>query len=161
MFKKDSLYSINKKNPDAVVYKFANGEESRITRADFATEEDFLAFKAWSDEDLHIEDKREVLAGVRQVSIDDISEAAIATPAVDVVMEQQQQRAEQRRKEKELLVKLKDKLTDKQFRRLWMYEGEGMTLEQISKHEGVAILSVYESIQSAKEKISKKFPKTP
>ena len=87
MFKKDSLYSINKKNPDAVVYKFANGEESRITRADFATEDEFLAFKAWSDEDLHIEDKREVLAGIRQVSIDDISEAAISTPAVDVVME--------------------------------------------------------------------------
>ena len=43
MFKKDSLYSINKKNPDAVVYKFANGEQSLVTRADFATEEEFLA----------------------------------------------------------------------------------------------------------------------
>ena len=107
MFKKDSLYSINKKNPDAVVYKFANGEESRITRADFATEEEFLAFKAWSDEDLHIEDKREVLAGIRQVSIEDISEAAIATPAVDVVMEHQLQRSEQRRKVSELVVQLK------------------------------------------------------
>ena len=58
MFKKDSLYSINKKNPDAIVYKFANGEEHRITCEDFPSEEEFLVFKAWSDEDFHTEDKR-------------------------------------------------------------------------------------------------------
>ena len=161
MFKKDSLYSINKKNPDAVVYKFANGEQSLVTRADFATEEEFLAFKKWSDEDLHIEDKRDVLAGIRQVSIDDISEAAIAVPAVDVAMERQHQRAEQRRKASDMVVQLKDKLTETQFRRLWMYEVEGKTLAQIAEHDGVAILSVYESIESAKKKILKKFPKTP
>ena len=157
MFKKDSLYSINKKNPDAVVYKFANGEESRITRADFATEEEFLAFKAWSDEDLHTEDKREVLAGLRQVSIDDISEAAIATPAVDVVMERQQQRAEQRRKASEMVVQLKDKLTEIQFRRLWMYEVDGMTIDEIGEVEGVDHQRISKSILAAKKKIKKSF----
>ena len=161
MFKKDSLYSINKKNPDAVVYKFANGEQSLVTRADFATEEEFLAFKKWSDEDLHIEDKRDVLAGIRQVSIEDISEAAIAIPAVDVAMERQHQRIEQRKKASDMVVQLKDKLTETQFRRLWMYEVEGKTLAQIAEHDGVAILSVYESIESAKKKILKKFKKTP
>ena len=161
MFKKDSLYSINKKNPDAVVYKFANGEQSLVTRADFATEEEILAFKKWSDEDLHIEDKRDVLAGIRQVSIEDISEAAIAIPAVDVAMERQDQRIEQRKKASDMVVQLKDKLTETQFRRLWMYEVEGKTLAQIAEHDGVAILSVYESIESAKKKILKKFKKTP
>ena len=157
MFKKDSLYSINKKNPDAVVYKFANGEESRITRADFATEEEVLAFKAWSDEDLHIEDKREVLAGIRQVSIEDISEAAIATPAVDVVMEHQLQRSEQRRKVSELVVQLKDKLTEKQFRRLWMYCVDGKTEQQIAEIEGVDQQRISKSILAAKKKIKKFF----
>ena len=160
MFKKDSLYSINKKNPDAVVYKFANGEESRITRADFATEEEFLAFKAWSDEDLHIEDKREVLAGIRQVSIEDISEAAIATPAVDVVMEHQLQRSEQRRKVSELVVQLKDKLTEKQFRRLWMYCVDGNTEQQIAEIEGVDQQRISKSILAAKKKIKKFFPES-
>ena len=60
-----------------------------------------------------------------------------------------------------MVVKLKDKLTETQFRRLWMYEAEGKTLAQIAEHDGVAILSVYESIESAKKKFSKKFPKTP
>ena len=160
MFKKDSLYSINKKNPDAVVYKFANGEESRITRADFATEEEFLEFKAWSDEDLHIEDKREVLAGIRQVSIEDISEAAIATPAVDVVMEHQLQRSEQRRKVSELVVQLKDKLTEKQFRRLWMYCVDGKTEQQIAKIEGIDQQRISKSILAAKKKIKKFFPES-
>ena len=160
MFKKDSLYSINKKNPDAVVYKFANGEESRITRADFATEEEFLAFKAWSDEDLHIEDKREVLAGIRQVSIEDISEAAIATPAVDVVMEHQLQRSEQLRKVSEMVVQLKDKLTETQFRRLWMYCVDGKTEQQIAEIEGVDQQRISKSILAAKKKIKKFFPES-
>lgn len=153
MFKKDSLYSINKKNPDAVVYKFANGEESRITRADFATEEEFLAFKAWSDEDLHIEDKREVLAGIRQVSIDDISEAAISTPAVDVVMERQHQRAEQRRKASEMVVQLKNKLTETQFRRLWMYHVDGLDTYEIAEIEGNTHQAVSKSIIAAEKKL--------
>ena len=160
MFKKDSLYSINKKNPDAVVYKFANGEESRITRADFATEDEFLAFKAWSDEDLHIEDKREVLAGIRQVSIDDISEAAISTPAVDVVMERQHQRAEQRRKASEMVVQLKDKLTETQFRRLWMYHVDGLDTYEIAEIEGNTHQAVSKSIIAAEKKLKNFSPET-
>lgn len=157
MFKKDSLYSINKKNPDAIVYKFANGEEHRITREDFPSEEEFLAFKAWSDEDFHTEDKRDVLAGIRQVSIDDISEAAISVPAVDVTMERQRQREEKRRIASDMVVKLKDKLTEKQFRRLWQLKVKGMTLEEIAALEGVAFQSIHESIESALKKISKNF----
>ena len=157
MFKKDSLYSINKKNPDAVVYKFANGEQSLVTRADFATEEEFLAFKKWSDEDLHIEDKRDVLAGIRQVSIDDVSEAAIAVPAVDVAMERQHQRAEQRRKASDMVIQLKDKLTETQFRRLWMYHVDGKTEEEIAEIEGSSQQAISLSLIAAEKKIKKVF----
>lgn len=156
MYKKDSLYLINKKNPDAIVYKFANGEQHEVTRADFPNEEEFLAFKAWSDEDFHTEDKRDVLAGIRQVSIDDISEAALAVPAVDVVMERNHQRVEQRRKASDMVVQLKDKLTETQFRRLWMYFVEEKTLEEIADKEGVSPVAVFYSIEAAQKKISKK-----
>ena len=155
MFKKDSLYSINKKNPDAVVYKFANGEQSLVTRADFATEEEFLAFKAWSDEDFHTEDKRDVLAGIRQISIDVISEAAISVPAIDVVMERQHQRTVQRRKASDMVVQLKDKLTDTQFRRLWMYHVDSMTIDEIGEIEGISHQNVSKSIIAAERKIKK------
>ena len=157
MVKKDSLYSINKKNPDAVVYKFANGEEHRITREDFPTEEAFLAFKAWSDKDFHEEEKLDHREANHTLSTEDLSEAALATPAVDVVMERQHQREEQRRMTSDMVIKLKDKLTEKQFRRLWQLKVEGKTLEEIAVLEGVAFQSIHESIESALKKISKNF----
>lgn len=158
MFKKDSLYSINKKNPDAVVYKFADGEEHRVTREDFPTEEAFLAFKAWSDEDFHEEENLDHKEANHTLSTEDLSEAALATPAVDVVMERQYQRAEQRRMNSDMVVKLKDKLTETQFRRLWKYEVEGLTIDEIGDQEGVDHQRISKSIIAAKKKIKKIFP---
>ncbi len=161
MVNKNSIYALNKKNPDAIVYPTADGKPIFVTREDFASEEEFLAFKRWSDEDFHEEEKLDHRESNHIVSADTLSEAALATPAIDVVMVRQHEQAENRKTASDMVVKLKDKLTETQFRRLWMYEAEGKTLAQIAEHDGVAILSVYESIESAKKKISKKFPKTP
>lgn len=156
MFNAISAYALNKKDPDAIVYPSATGKPIRVTRDEFASEEEFLAFKAWSDEDFHKEDNNDVNEDRRVVSIDDISEAALAVPAVDVAMVRQQEQNEKRRQEKELVVQLKGKLTETQFRRLWLYEAEGKTLEEIAKQEGVAFQSIHESIEGAKKKILKK-----
>lgn len=158
MIKKDSLYSINKKNSDAVVYKFANGEEHRVTRDDFPTEEAFSAFKTWSDEDFHEEEKLDHKEANHTLSTEDLSEAALATPAVDVVMERQNQRTEQRRAASDMVLKLKDKLTETQFRRLWKYEVEGLTIDEIGGQEGVDHQRISKSIIAAKKKIKKIFP---
>lgn len=160
MVKKDSLYSINKKNPDAIVYKFANGEEHRVTREDFPSEEEFLAFKAWSDADFHEEEKLDHREANHNLSVDDLSEAALAVPAIDVVMDLKQQRAEKRRKASDKVVKLKDKLTDTQFRRLWMYHVDGKTEEEIAEIEGVAQQQVSKAILAAQKKIKKFSPGT-
>lgn len=157
MFNKNSLYALNKKDPDAIVYPTADGKTVRITREDFPSEEEFIAFKAWSDESFHKEDNRDVTENRYRVSLDDLSEAALAVPAIDVVMDQKQQRAEQLRKASDMVVKLKDKLTETQFRRLWMYGVEGKTLEEIAAIEKVAFQSVHESIESAKKKFFKNF----
>ena len=157
MFNKNSLYALNKKDPDAIVYPTADGKTVRITREDFPSEEEFLAFKAWSDENFHKEDNRDVTENRYRVSLDDLSEAALAVPAIDVVMDQKQQRAEQKRKASDMVVQLKDKLTETQFRRLWMYGVEGKTLEEIAAIEKVTFQSVHESIESAKKKFFKNF----
>lgn len=60
-----------------------------------------------------------------------------------------------------VLVQIKGILTQTQFRRLWMYAVDGQTLAHIAKHEGAAILSVYESIEGAKKKILSFFSKHP
>ncbi len=158
MFNKNSIYALNKKNPDAIVYPSADGKLVRITRDDFPSEEEFLAFKAWSDENFHEEEKLDHREANHIMSVDDISEAALAVPAADVVMERQHDRAEKRKQAFDMVVKLKDKLTETQFRRLWMYEVDGLTLDEIGEIEGVDHQRISKSIIAAKKKIKKISP---
>ncbi len=158
MYKKNSIYSINKKYSDAIVYPFANGDEFRITREDFPTEEEFLAFKAWSDENYRKTDNYEDNTAKKTVSIDDVSESALAVPGIDVVIKRQHKQAEERRKASDMVVQLKDKLTETQFRRLWKYEVEGLTIDEIGGQEGVDHQRISKSILAAKKKIKKIFP---
>jgi len=157
MVNKNSIYSLNKNNPDAIVYPSTTGKPVFVTRDDFTSEEEFLAFKKWSDENFHEEEKLDHREANHIVSTDTLSEVALAVPAADVIMERQHERAEKRRIASEMVVKLKDKLTETQFRRLWMYGVEGKTLEEIAAIENVAFQSVHESIESAKKKIFKNF----
>ena len=158
MVNKNSIYSLNKNNPDAIVYPSATGKPVFITREDFPSEEEFLAFKAWSDENFHKEDNRDVTENRYRLSLDDLSEAALAVPAIDVVMDRKQQRAEQKRKAADMVVQLKDKLTETQFRRLWMYCVENKTEQEIADIEGVDQQRISKSIIAAKKKIKKFFP---
>lgn len=160
MFNKNSIYALNKKDPDAIVYPSATGRPVRITRDDFPSEEEFLVFKAWSDENFHKEDNRDVVEGKHLVSIDDISEGALAVPAIDVVMERRHDKAEQRKQASEMVVQIKDKLTETQFRRLWMYCVDGMTTYEIAEIEGVDHQRISKSILAAKKKIKKISPES-
>ena len=140
------------------MYPFANGDEFRITREDFPTEEEFLAFKAWSDENYRKTDNYEDNTAKKTVSIDEVSESALAVPGIDVVIKRQHKQAEERRKASDMVVQLKDKLTETQFRRLWKYEVEGLTIDEIGGQEGVDHQRISKSILAAKKKIKKIFP---
>ena len=59
-----------------------------------------------------------------------------------------------------MVVKLKDKLTETQFRRLWMYYVEGMTIDEIGEVEGISYQNVSRSINAAEKKIKKFSPET-
>ena len=155
MVNKNSIYSLNKNNPDAIVYPSATGKPVFITRENFPSEEEFLAFKKWSDENFHEEEKLDHREANHILAVDDLSEAALAVPAADVIMERQHERAEKRRIASDMVVKLKDKLTDIQFRRLWMYHVEGKTEEEIAEIEGVAQQQVSKAILAAEKKIKK------
>lgn len=155
MFNKNSIYTLNKKNPDAIVYPTADGKLVYVTRADFPSEEAFLALKAWSDENFHEEEKLDHREANHIISLSDLSEAALAVPAVDVEVAKTHERKERRRMASELVVRLKDKLTEKQFRRLWMYEVEGKTIDEIGDIEGVDHQRISKSILAAKKKIKK------
>lgn len=155
MVNKNSIYALNKRDPDAIVYPSTTGKPVRITREDFPSEEEFLAFKAWSDANFHEEEKLDHREANHILSADELSEAALAVPAIDTVMERKHIRAEKRRQASETVVKLKDKLTETQFRRLWMYHVDGMTIDEIGEIEGISHQNVSKSITTATKKIKK------
>ena len=57
MFNKNSEYAQNKREKDSIIYISVNGH-IRLTRADFASEEEFLRWKQWSDEDSYETERR-------------------------------------------------------------------------------------------------------
>ena len=48
---------LNKMDPEAIVCKSVTAVHIRLTRADFASEEDFQFWKEWSNSDYHNTDK--------------------------------------------------------------------------------------------------------
>ena len=69
MFNRKSIYALNKKDPDAIVYMDANEVIIRLTREDFASEEEFLKWKSWSDGNYHTEDNQDVVEGKHNTSM--------------------------------------------------------------------------------------------
>lgn len=130
----------------------------RLTREDFASEEEFLKWKSWSDGNYHTEDNQDVVEGKHNTSIDDLSEAALSIPAIDVVMERQHEKSERCRMASTMVSQIRDKLTETQFRRLWMYYVGGMTVDEIGRIEGIRHQNISKSIGSAMKKIKKFFP---
>ena len=157
MFNRKSSYALNKKDPNAIVYMDANDTIIRLTRKDFASEEEFLKWKSWSDRDYHTEDNRDVVEGKHNMSIDDLSEAALSIPAIDVVMECQHEKSERRRMASAMVSQIRDNLTETQFRRLWMYLVDGMTIDEIGGKEGVSHQAISLSITTTIRKIKKYF----
>ena len=157
MFNRKSSYALNKKDPNAIVYMDANEAIIRLTREDFASEEEFLKWKVWSDEDYHTEDNRDVVEDKHNVSIDTLSEAALSIPAIDVVMDRQHEKSARRKMASAMVSQIRGKLTETQFRRLWMYYVDGMTVDEIGAAEGVSHQAVSLNIAAAIRKIKKYF----
>ena len=87
MFNRKSSYALNKKDPNAIVYMDANEAIIRLTREDFASEEEFLKWKSLSDADYHASEKEDHVYANHTLALDELSEEAASIPAADVCME--------------------------------------------------------------------------
>jgi DNA-directed RNA polymerase specialized sigma24 family protein len=158
MFNRKSIYALNKKDPDAIVYMDANEVIVRLTREDFASEKEFLKWKALSDEDYHASEKEAHVYANHTLALDELSEEAASIPAVDVCMEQAHDRAEAIHRSVRKVTQMRKHLTDTQFRRVWMYFVDGMTVDEIGAAEGVSHQNISKSIGAAMKKMKKLFP---
>jgi len=155
MFDKHSDFALNKLDKDAIVCPSATGIHTRLTREAFSSEEEFLYWKQLSDGDY----KDTEAAGrdfydhcisltEAQMSSGKSVEDSFFTVLLKV--EQKGQRAA-------LLQQVKSVLTEKQYRRMWMYYVDSMTVEEISAVERVAHQNISKSICAARKKLKKFF----
>lgn len=157
MFNKSSHYALNKKDPDAIVYMDAQGNLVRLTREDFPTEEEFRTWKAWSDGQYHLWEKADHIYTNHTASPDCLLSPAGSAPGVDSELEQALDLQEQLLRDAGLAEQVRACLTEKQFRRLWMYYVEDLTIDEIGDLEGTSHQSISKSILSAVKKIKKFF----
>lgn len=158
MFNSKNSYALNKKDANAIVYIDADGHITRLTRANFSSEEEFLKWKSWSDADYHASEKRDHVHANHTLALDELSEEAAFVPAMDVIMELELDRQEQIAYSAKLVVQIRACLSETQFRRVWMYFVDGMTLDEIGKKEGISHQNISKSIDAATKKIKKFFP---
>ena len=159
MFEHKNIFVLNKKDKEAIIYQDANGRIIRLTREVFASEEEFLRWKGWSDENYHDAEKERHVESNHALSLEELPEsiAVIESPEEMFFSDRQEWERQQLR---DLLMAGYDAcLTDKQRRRLWLHCVDKLTLEQIVGAEKVSHQIISRSVAVAKRKLKKYFEK--
>lgn len=160
MFDNDNLYVLNKKDRNALVYRDSMGNISRLTRNMFDSDEEFEYWKKWSDEDYHDEEKERHIFVDNTLYIDGMSEEAATADSPEDLFFTSLSSLERTELCSILMDKYNSCLTVKQKRRVWLHFVDGKTLREIAALEGTTFLSIYKSVDAAKNKILKKIKKT-
>ena len=153
MFNSKSIYALNKKDPNAIVYPSVDGTLCRLTREDFASEAEFLYWKGRSDRSYHKQEKADHIQANHSISLESLPEKVTATISLELTMIDRQDRLDCEQLWQMLLAGLDSCLTATQRRRLWLYCVEGWTEKRISLSENVTQQSVSECIAAARKKI--------
>ena len=141
MFDRKNDVARNKRRADAIVYAGA-ADEVVLTQSDFESEEEFRRWKAWSDADYKQTEK-----AMRR----DYDHVIYGLEGWKIPVSERMEKQEEIINED----KLKSVLTERQYKRLHLYDVMNMTLEQTADIEHVSIQSVSRSIHAAKKKILK------
>ncbi len=149
MYNKKSDYALNKKNKEAIVSRNAAGEFIRLTKEEFASEEEFAHWKEWSDNEYRQEYNSE--QSYKRLKNKLQKQAENETGSLSVEQLLLNDLADEERKA--LVNKIKSVLTETQFRRLWLYYVEGKTEQQIADVEGIAQQNVSKSIRLSVKKL--------
>lgn len=153
MFNRKSIYALNKKDPNAIVYTDADGNLIRLTCDDFACAAEFQHWKDWSDSDLRKEENADHQQADNAISMEVLSEEATAVASIEDEYMEMISADEGAALVRLLGQGLSSHLTETQRRRLWKYCVEGKPVRLIAKEECAYRNAVWKSIQAAKEKM--------
>ena len=153
MLKRKSIYYLNKSDTNAIVYMDASGNAIRLTASDFSSEEEFQRWKEWSDIDFHEEDKQDHIFDNNNVSLNNLPDSVALSPSAEAVPEQKAKNRAREQFNVHIIMSIREKLTDKQFRRIWLYYVHGMTEQRIAEMEGIAQQNISKSILQSVNKL--------
>ncbi len=155
MFNKQTFYSVNKADPNSIVYLGSDGHLIRLTCEDFSSPEEFRSWKKWSDEHYHQWENADHLYANHTISLENLNRLTASVLGPEAQAVQKDEDKLERRKQRELFNKIRSCLTDIQFHRLWMYAVDKKALEKIAAEECVSVPTVYESIKAALKNVNK------
>lgn len=160
MFDNKSDYALNKKDKDSIVYRGCDGNEQRITRSDFASEEEFLFWKKWSDGDYQQTDYEDTYYRRHIVSLDATDGSMLTDTSPEEALMASVEQTEKIHRSKVKVYTLSRRLTKVQFRRVWQHYALGQNVRDIALREGVVHSCIVASIKAAKKKIFEKAGKS-
>ena len=146
-----SDHTLNKDEPDAIVYRDADGNLIRLTEADFASRAEFEHWKAWSDDDY-----AEIEKGDRQYNAHKrpLFDQDCPSPSAEETLFGIAERRQRESEEEKIIADFLEQLTPTQERRFVMYFGQRMTLKEIATVEGVGFPRIAASIDQCRKKAS-------
>ena len=160
MFDNKSDYAVNKKEKDCIVYRGCDGNEQRITRSDFTTEDEFLFWKKWSDKDYKQTDYEDAYYHRHIVSLDSTGGSILTDTSPEEILITKIDRDKSVLQAKTKVFLLAGYLTKAQFRRIWHHYALGENVRKIASQEGVAHSCIVASIKAATKKIFQKEQKS-
>ena len=162
MFDTKSDFALNKFDRDAIVCRSVTGVHIRLTREDFASEEEFLRWKVWSDGDYYDTEKEGRGFYDNGIPLDPRVDKLGAVPSIEAgilaALDAAEASAEQAQRTAVLMEQIKACLTETQYRRLWMFHARKMNVTAIARAEGISKASASRSISAALKNISNFFP---
>lgn len=145
-----SDYAANKTDAEAIVCRSATGEDVRLTRADFESEEEFLKWKGWSDADYKQSERRDRAYNDRRLSL--AAAYFLSDRELNECLSGELKAAEQQTRD-DLVSHIRSLITDTQFSRLWRRFACGRELADIAAEDGVSVAAVSNSIKRAAKRI--------
>lgn len=159
MYNKHSVYALNKEDRKAIVCPDVTGSPIRLTLDDFASEEEFMRWKQWSDQYYHMEDIGDVCEAKHTVPVEMVRSQNVSCPGPEADMLMQLERWERGKIASETVEQIRKIVTQRQFRRLWLYYVRGQTQQMIANEESVGQQRISVSLAAAKERINKNITK--
>lgn len=157
MFDTKSDFALNKFDRDAIVCRSVTGVHIRLTRADFASEEEFLRWKVWSDGDYYDTEKDGRDFYDNGIPLDPRVDKLGAVPSIEAgilaALDAAEASAEQAQRTAVLMEQIKACLTETQYRRLWMFHARKMNVTAIARAEGISKASASRSISAALDSV--------